>query len=103
MQPVLPCFRLPEKIDAGKANRISFCVVNDLQQALPKSICEWRLEGVLGDIASATFPLDIPADGVSAEIKITLPSLRTGQYKLLVSVTSSRKTLGENWYELTAQ
>jgi beta-mannosidase len=103
MQPVLPCFQLPEKIDAGKAILISFCVVNDLLQALPKCTCEWRLEGRLGDIASATFPVDIPADGVSADTKITLPSLRPGQYKLMVSITSSRKILGENWYELNAQ
>ncbi len=101
MQPVLPCFRLPENMEAGKATLISFCVVNDLAQAFPGANCEWRLEGELGAIASATFPLDIPADGVSAEIKLTLPSLRPGKYKLWVAVTASEKTLGENWYALT--
>ena len=101
MQPVLPSFQLPGNIEAGKAILVSFCVVNDLAQALPGAICEWRLEGEIGDIASATFPVDIPSDGVSAETKLTLPSLRPGKYKLLVTVTSSRKTLGENWYELT--
>jgi beta-galactosidase/beta-glucuronidase len=103
MQPVLPCFRLPENMEAGKAILISFCIVNDLTQAFPSATCEWRLEGGMGDIASATFPVDIPADGVSAEAKLTLPSLGPGKYKLLVTVTSSRKTLGENWYELTVQ
>jgi hypothetical protein len=101
MQPVLPSFRLPENMEAGKAILSSFCVVNDLAQAFPGAICEWRLEGGGGDLASATFPVDIPADGVSAETKLTLPSLGPGKCKLLVTVTSSRKTLGENWYELT--
>jgi len=103
MQPVLPCFRLPENIEAGKAILASFCVVNDLAQAVPGATCEWRLEGGMGDIASATFPLDIPSDDVSAETKLTLPSLALGQYKLLVSITSFRKTLGENCYELRVQ
>jgi hypothetical protein len=101
MQPVLPCFQLPKNVEAGKAILVSFCVVNDLVQTFPGATCEWRLEGEIGDIASATFPVDIPSDGVSAETKLTLPSLRPGKYKLLVTVTSSRKTLGENWYELT--
>ena len=101
MQPVLPSFYLPENIEVGKAFLGSFCVVNDLAQALPGAICEWRLEGEIGDIASATFPVNIPSDGVSAETKLTLPSLRPGKYKLSVTVTESRKTLGENWYELT--
>ncbi|MBE3068583.1 MAG: hypothetical protein IMZ73_14360 [Chloroflexi bacterium] len=103
MQPVLPSFRLPENMEAGKAILVSFCVVNDLAQALPGATCAWRLEGGMGDIASATFPVHIPADGVSAETKLTLPSLGPGKYKLLVTITSSSKTLGENWYELTVQ
>jgi len=103
MQPVLPCFRLPEIIEAGKANLISFCVVNDLDHALPAVTCHWHLEGGLGDIASATFLVDIPADGVSAETKLTLPSLGQGKYMLFVTITSSKETLGENRYELTVQ
>jgi beta-mannosidase len=101
MQPLLPCFRLPENMEAGRAMLVSFCVVNDLAQAFSAATCEWRLEGDLGDLASATFPVDIPADGVSAETKLTLPSLQPGKYSLLVTVTSNRATLGENWYELT--
>ena len=100
MQPVLPSFRLPEKIEAGKAIQVLSCVVNDLAQTFSGAICEWRLEGGIGDIASATFPVDIPADGVSDENRITLPSLRPGKYKLFVTVTSSKITVGENWYEL---
>jgi hypothetical protein len=88
-------------MEAGKAIQSSFCVVNDLVQAFTGATCEWRLEGATGDLASATFPVDIPADGVSGETKLTLPSLGPGKYKLLVTVSSSRKTLGENWYELT--
>ena len=103
MQPVLPCFRMLEKIEAGKASLISFCVVNDLADDLPGATCNWRLEGGMGDIASATFPVDIPADGVSAETKLTLPSLRPGKYKLMATITSSSKTLGENWYDLIIQ
>lgn len=101
MQPVLPSFRLPETLEAGKAALTSFCVVNDLMQAFPSAACKWRLEGGIGDLASAAFPMAIPADGVSAEIKLTLPSLGPGKYKLFVTITSSRNTLGENWYELT--
>jgi hypothetical protein len=103
MQPVLPSFRLPEKIEAGKSRLITFCAVNDLAQAFPGTTCDWHLEGGLGDIASATFPVDVPADSVSAETKLTLPSLGPGKYKLSVTITSGRKTLGENWYELTVQ
>ena len=98
MQPVLPMFRFPEKIEAGKAILISFCVVNDLLLEFPGAICEWRLGGVLGDIASASFPVDIPADGISAETKLTLTSLRSGKYKLSATITLD-KILGENWYE----
>lgn len=103
MQPVLPCFQLPGIIEAWKANMVSFCVVNDLQQVLPGCTCLWRLEGNLGDIASASFPLTIPADSVSREVKITLPSLMPGQYKLSVNIMLERDLLGENWYAFTAQ
>ena len=103
MQPVLPSFQLPEKIESGRAASASFCVVNDLEQAFPAATCEWRLEGVLGNIAFAAFPVDIPAEGVSAETRLTLPSLRPGKYKLSVSATSSGNILGENWYDLTVQ
>jgi hypothetical protein len=99
MQPVLPTVRIPEKIEAGKAILITFSIVNDLAHALPAAICEWRLEGDQGDIACATFPVDIPSDGVSAETKLTLPSLLPGAYKFWVYLTSSGKILGENWYE----
>jgi hypothetical protein len=57
----------------------------------------------MGVMASASFPVDIPADGVSAKTQLTLPSLGRGKYKLLVSVSISRKILGENWYELKIQ
>lgn len=103
MQPVLPCFRLPENMEAGRAIPISFCVVNDLVQGFPSATCEWRLAGGMGDVASAAFPVDIPADGVSAVTKITLPSLGAGKYKLSVTIVFANKILGENWYELIAQ
>jgi hypothetical protein len=54
----------------------------------------------MGDIASATFPVNIPADNVSSQTKITLPSLGTGVYKLSVGVSANGKNIGENWYEL---
>jgi hypothetical protein len=101
MQPVLPSFQLPEHLETGKATLVTFCVVNDLVQAFPGATCEWRLEGVTGDLASAAFPMDIPSDGVSTEAKLTLPSLAPGNYKLLVAITSSRKVLGENLYKLS--
>jgi hypothetical protein len=100
MQPVLPSFDLPEKIEAGKATLISFCAVNDLTEDFPNTTCEWRLLKEKDDIASATFPVDIPANGVSAQIKLTLPSLRSGRYTLSVSLISGDKTLAENHYEL---
>ncbi len=62
---------------------VSFCVVNDLAKALPDAICDWRLEGGMGDIASATFPVDIPADSISPETKLTLPSLGTGDIQAI--------------------
>jgi beta-galactosidase/beta-glucuronidase len=100
MQPVLPSFRLPDIIEAGKVALTSFCVINDLLQAFPGAICEWRLEGGLGDIASATFPVDIPANGISTEVKLTLPSLRKGRYTLSVKLTSGSQQVGENRYDL---
>jgi hypothetical protein len=54
----------------------------------------------MGDIASATFPVDIPTDSISTETKLTLPSLGTGRYKLSVEVSANGKILGENQYEL---
>lgn len=102
MQPVLPSIRFPDKIEAGKAILISFSIVNDLAEEFHGATCEWRLEGGLGDIASASFPVDIPADGISAETKLTLTSLVPGKYKLSVVVTSD-KILGENWYELNIE
>ena len=100
MQPVLPSFTLPEKVEAGKAVLVHFCVVNDLLQAFPGAACAWQLEGELGVVASATFPVDIPADSVSADIKLTLPSLGIGRHILSVTLTSGSLTVGENQYEL---
>jgi hypothetical protein len=31
---------------------------------------------------------------------LTLPSLRTGKYKLKVTLTSGNKKIGENWYDI---
>jgi hypothetical protein len=100
MQPVLPSFRLPEIVEAGKACLAYFCVVNDLQQAFPGSTCAWLLEGTLGDIASASFPIDIPPDAISAEIKLTLPSLVPGKYVLSVAINSGSLAIGDNRYDL---
>ena len=100
MQPVLPSFRIPEKVETGRATLVYFCVVNDLLQAFSGATCAWRLEGSLGDIASASFPVDIPADGVSTEIKLTLPSLVAGKYILSATLTSGSLTVGENRYDL---
>ena len=98
MQPVLPSFHLPERIEAGKAALAIFCVVNDLPESFPGTLCEWRLSNQQGSIASATFQVDIPADGVSPEVKLTLPSIGAGKFSLSVSLTSGDKTLGENNY-----
>jgi hypothetical protein len=103
MQPVLPSFQLPEKVEAGKAALASFRAVNDLTESFPGAICEWRLASEKGDIASATFPVDIPADGVSSEVKLTLPSLGPGKYVFSVSLASGHKTIGENWYEIKVE
>jgi hypothetical protein len=103
MQPVLPSFMLPEKMESGKAIQVWFCVVNDLLHASPNAVVNWRLEGGMGDIASATFPVNIPADSISMQTKVTLPSLGTGMYKLLVAVFENGNTIGENWYELKVQ
>jgi beta-mannosidase len=103
MQPVLPSFRLPEYLESGKAEVAFFCVVNDLLQAYPGATCSWQLEHEPGVIASASFPVDIPADGVSTEYKITLPSLRTGRYTLSATLTSGSLTVGENQYDLVVQ
>jgi beta-mannosidase len=100
MQPVLPSFEIPETIEEGKAIPVSFCVVNDLAQAFVGATIQWHLVGKIGDLASATFPVDIPKDAVSVETRITLPSLSSGKYKLSVIITSNGKILGENWYDL---
>jgi hypothetical protein len=100
MQPVLPSFLLPELIGAGKAVLTTFCVINDMLSAYSASVCEWHLEGPLGDIASAEFPIDIPANSVSPGIKLTLPSMRAGKYRLSVTIHQGNQVLGENLYEL---
>ena len=101
MQPVLPCFQLPEKFNSGKAILVTSFVVNDLAQAFPAANCSWRLEGALGVIASANFNVDIPADSISQETNVTLTSMRPGNYKLWVTVASGQKILGENMYEIS--
>jgi beta-mannosidase len=101
MQPVLPCFILPDDIKTGKEIPVSFCVVNDLLEAFPASICEWRLEDVKGEIASDNFKLDIPADGISTKVNLALPSLLPGKFILFASVKSNLKQLGNNWYKMT--
>ncbi len=100
MQPILPSVQLPKEILAGKAIAASCCIVNDLAQAFPDARCEWHLEGVMGDVASASFQVNIPADGISANTHLTLPSLRKGNYKLTATITSNSKIIGENWYDI---
>lgn len=100
MQPVLPSFRLPDMIEAGKALPSEFFVVNDLLAAFLHAKVEWRLENDNGYIASATFPVDVPSNGVSTCIRVTLPSLPAGKSQLLVLLTSPRgEVIGENRYE----
>jgi hypothetical protein len=103
MQPVLPGFRLPERIEAGKAALTVFQAVNDLTEAFLGARCEWTLSDKEGDIASASFPIDIPANGVSNEVRLTLPSLIPGEFHFRVSLTHGRRVLGENLYELNVQ
>ena len=100
MQPVLPSFLLPAKIEAGKAALASFRAVNDLLEAFPKAVCEWRLNDGEDDLASATFPVDIPANGISDETHLTLLSLSPGRYTLFVTLSVGSRTLGENWYDI---
>jgi hypothetical protein len=100
MQPVLPSFLLPEKIEAGRAALASFRAVNDLLETFPKATCEWRLSDGEDDLASATFPVSIPADGVSDETHLTLLSLGPGSYRLYVNLTAGSRLLGENWYDI---
>jgi len=103
MQPVLPCFLLPDNIVPSKAPLISFCVVNDFAHAFLTATCDWRLESGMGDIAAASFPVQIPADGISTETRLTLPSLIPGKYKLFATITAGGKIIGENHYDLTVQ
>ncbi len=69
MQPVLPSFQLPEKFEAGKAALVYFRVINDLIDAFPDAECSWQLSSDKDVLASASFPVDIPADGISERSK----------------------------------
>jgi hypothetical protein len=100
MQPILPSFDLPVEFEAGKAKLISFCTVNDLTDSFPGAQCFWQLSINKNMIASASFQVDIPGDGVSAEVKVTLPSLNVGLSMLEVTLSSGTKILGENCYEI---
>jgi hypothetical protein len=100
MQPVLPSFQLPEKIEAGKAALTVFQAVNDTLEAFPRATCEWVLSNENGDIASAPFPVDLPANGVSKPVRLTLPSLNPGAYRFSVTLTAGRQMLGQNWYDI---
>jgi hypothetical protein len=100
MQPVLPSLRFPEKVEAGKAAPVSFFIINDLAESFSVAKCEWHLGNENGDIASASFPVDIPADAISPDVKLTLPSLRPGKYSLTITLTTGSKVLGENAYQI---
>ena len=100
MQPVLPTFDLPEKIKANTAALVTFRVVNDLTDAYPNAECAWQLSSASGVLVSASFPVDVPADGLSDEVKVTIPSLGLGVYDLDVTLKSGSKTLGENSYKI---
>jgi hypothetical protein len=101
MQPVLPTFNIPVTIEAGKAALVTFCVVNDLLEDFPRLTCEWRYRSKIHQIASATFPVSVQANGVSAEVKLTLPSVGAGKHRLSVTlVTPTGKIVGENFYDL---
>jgi beta-mannosidase len=100
MQPVLPSFCLPENIESRKAIPALFCVVNDLVKAFPEALCNWQLSSKESIIAAASFPVNVPADGISREVKVTLPSLGAGQFMLNVTLSSGRNILGENCYEV---
>jgi beta-mannosidase len=102
MQPVLPSFHLPERIKTGKAAFASFWAVNDLAEAFPGARCSWQLSSDTGMIASASFPVDIPADGISEEVRVTFPSINTGQFMLNVTLSAGGKILGENSYKIQA-
>ncbi|MGA2490550.1 MAG: glycoside hydrolase family 2 TIM barrel-domain containing protein, partial [Anaerolineales bacterium] len=100
MQLVLPSFHLPEKIQAGKATLATFCAINDLSDDLCGTQCTWQLTGNKNVISSTSFPIDIPADGISENVKVTLPSLSNGLYRLNVTLSSGSKILGDNSYEI---
>jgi hypothetical protein len=103
MQPILPSFQVPAQIEPGKAALLSFRTVNDTLQAYPQAECEWVLSNKEDSLASAAFRVSIPANGVSEEIKLTLPSLGSGVFTLSVTLTSGSKVLGENTYTLNIQ
>jgi hypothetical protein len=100
MQPILPSLRIPEKIEAGKAAPVSFFIINDLAESFSIAKCEWHLGNENGDVASASFPVDIPADAISPDVKLTLPSLRPGKYSLGITLTTGSRVLGENAYQI---
>ncbi len=103
MQPVLPSFLIPPEVKSGKAALLSFRVVNDTIKEYPDAVCEWRLKSRINEIASATFPVHIPANGISEDIKLTLPSLFPGQYHLAVNLVAGSQVLGKNEYPITVE
>jgi beta-galactosidase/beta-glucuronidase len=100
MQPVLPSFQLPERIKPHKAIPIFFRVVNDLETSYPASTCAWNLSNETGILTDAAFKIDIPADSVSEKVKIKLPALVAGRYKLNVNLDFGTAILGQNQYEI---
>ncbi|HTX90093.1 MAG TPA: beta galactosidase jelly roll domain-containing protein [Anaerolineales bacterium] len=103
MQPVLPSFLLPQKLEARKALPIVFRAINDLTDSFPSATCEWHLANEKGDLASATFPVAIPADGVSEEVKLTLPSLSPGRFIFTVTLLADDAVVGENRYDILVE
>lgn len=100
MQPVLPSFQLPERMRPNKTIPIFFKVVNDLEASYPASTCAWNLSNGKGILASAAFKIDIPADSVSDKVKIILPAMEPGSYKLTAELDSGATILGKNQYEI---
>jgi beta-mannosidase len=104
MQPVLPCFKFPFKIKAGRVFQGIMLVVNDLLENFPSAVCFWSLEQDGQQAAGGSLTVDVPVDGISTPKRIRFTALDASEYCLKVILeSSSGRLLGENCYEVTIQ
>ena len=103
MQSILPSADIWHAIPSGISFDFPLWVVNDGLEEFHRAICSWEIRDSIGDrIQSGQIHLNVPANGVSAEVIINCDELGSGKYELALFLRDSNgRLLGENFYVFT--